>query len=111
MTFVKADSNLSLYSSRERVVQELRRNGIQPPVMISDYAGGARSYSPIRSRSRSPGRSFSPGRSRSRSRSPGVRFHSSVVDNSPINNSSRRSYLDDDYTSTTPKASYTHDVL
>jgi len=93
---------------RERVVQELRRNGIQPPVMISDYAG-IRSLSPA-GRSRSPGRSYSPSarvRSRSRSRSPGVRFHSSVVD-SP----SRRSYLDDDYSSTTPKtSSYSQDLL
>ena len=60
---------------RERVVQELRRNGIQPPVMISDYAG-SRGLSPVRSRSPGP-RSYSPSaraRSRSRSRSPGVRW-------------------------------------
>ncbi|CAL1543301.1 unnamed protein product [Lymnaea stagnalis] len=93
---------------RDRVVQELRRNGIQPPVMISDYAG-SRSLSP--SRSRSPGRSYSPTarpRSRSRSRSPGVRFRPSP--NTSIN-TSRRSYLyEDDYNSTSPKT-YSQDLL
>uniref|UniRef100_A0A2C9M276 Uncharacterized protein n=1 Tax=Biomphalaria glabrata TaxID=6526 RepID=A0A2C9M276_BIOGL len=97
---------------RDRVVQELRRNGIQPPVMISDYAG-TRSLSP--SRSRSPGRSFSPSsntrpRSRSRSKSPTVRFRTSP--NTSLLNTSRRSYLyDDDYSSTSAKTPYSQDLL
>ncbi|GFS26865.1 centrosomal protein of 135 kDa-like [Elysia marginata] len=95
---------------RERVVQELRRNGLQPPVMISDYAGSTRSYSPIRSRSRSPGG----GRPRSRSRSPGVRFQTTESPNASLLSNSRRSYLydDDRVRSTSPKTtSYSQDVL
>ncbi|BFZ24412.1 hypothetical protein BsWGS_27451 [Bradybaena similaris] len=97
---------------RERVVQELRRNGIQPPVMISEYAG--RSLSPARSRS--PARTYSPStsiraRSRSRSRSPGVRFRTSP-DTSMLN-SSRRSYLyEEDHTNTPGRSSsYSQDLL
>ncbi|CAG5129994.1 unnamed protein product [Candidula unifasciata] len=97
---------------RERVVQELRRNGIQPPVMISEYAG--RSISP--GRSRSPARTYSPttsirARSRSRSRSPGVRFRTSP--DTTMLNSSRRSYLYEDDHSNTPgrSSSYSQDLL
>ncbi|XP_059152466.1 centrosomal protein of 135 kDa-like isoform X1 [Physella acuta] len=96
---------------RDRMAQEMRRNGIQPPVMLSDYSG-TRTLSPARSRS--PGRSYSPSarpRSRSRSRSPGVRFRTSP--NTSLINTSRRSYLyDDDYlTTTSPKTTYNQDLL
>ncbi|XP_046325816.2 centrosomal protein of 135 kDa-like isoform X2 [Haliotis rufescens] len=94
---------------RERAVQEMRRHGLNPPVMISEYSSSltrvSRSYSPGRARSRSRSRSPSP----SRYRSP---------DTSMLSSSGRRrspertSYIgqDDDLLDTTPK-SYGHDVL
>ncbi|XP_076445989.1 centrosomal protein of 135 kDa-like isoform X2 [Babylonia areolata] len=82
---------------RERAVQELRRNGIAPPIMISEYSGDlshnrSLSRERARSRSRSPSPARSPPRYRaSRTQSPEP-FH------------------DDVYRDTSLKA-YTHDVL
>ncbi|XP_025088561.1 testis-specific gene 10 protein-like isoform X3 [Pomacea canaliculata] len=92
---------------RDRAVQELRRNGIAPPLTLSEYSGEhlPRSLSRERTlpRSRSRSRSLSPP-PRYRN-SPNTSFAASVRQRSPD-----RSYLDSDYLDTMPKT-YGHDVL
>lgn len=89
---------------RERAVQELRRNGITPPIMISEYSTDShmnrstnRSSSRERQRSRSPSPSRSPPRYRTGNSSLG-RLRSPDP------------YSDADYRETSLK-SYAHDVL
>ncbi|XP_067662962.1 centrosomal protein of 135 kDa-like isoform X1 [Haliotis asinina] len=94
---------------RERAVQEMRRHGLNPPVMISEYSSSitrvSRSLSPGRARSRSRSRSPSPSRYRSPDTS---MLSSSIRRRSP----ERTSFIgqDDDLLETSPK-SYSQDVL